>query len=156
MIQISLPDGSKKEFQRGSTPMEVAKSISEGFARNVISAQFNKNTVETSTPLNENGSLILYTFNDTEINNMTIPVTANIVGSYTNPAVKTDLTSGISNLTNQLIEIQKQKLLNQGKKEVSNLINDVIGGNQSKTDSLKKEQNILHINSLTLILKYNK
>jgi threonyl-tRNA synthetase len=66
MIQISLPDGSIKEFQRGSTPMDIAKSISEGFARNVISAQFNNNTVETSTPLNENGSLILYTFNDAE------------------------------------------------------------------------------------------
>ncbi len=66
MIQITLPDGSIKEFQRGSTPMDIAKSISEGFARNVISAQFNNETVETSTPLNENGSLILYTFNDTE------------------------------------------------------------------------------------------
>lgn len=66
MIQITLPDGSIKDFQRGSTPMDVAKSISEGFARNVISAQFNNNTVETSTPLYENGSLVLYTFNDAE------------------------------------------------------------------------------------------
>ncbi|WP_298288141.1 threonine--tRNA ligase [uncultured Lutibacter sp.] len=66
MIQITLPDGSKREFKRGSTPMDVAKSISEGFARNVISAQFNDTTIETSTPLNEDGSLILYTFNDTE------------------------------------------------------------------------------------------
>ncbi|MCL4146902.1 UNVERIFIED_CONTAM: hypothetical protein GTU68_039504 [Idotea baltica] len=44
--------------------MDVAKSISEGFARNVISADFNGTTVETSTPLTINGSLILYTFND--------------------------------------------------------------------------------------------
>lgn len=66
MIQLTLPDGSIKEFQRGSTPMDVAKSISEGFARNVISAQFNHNTIETSTPLYENGSLILYTFKDEE------------------------------------------------------------------------------------------
>ncbi len=66
MIQITLPDGSIKEFQGGSTPMDIAKNISEGFARNVISAQFNNNTVETSTPLNENGSLILYTFKDAE------------------------------------------------------------------------------------------
>lgn len=64
MIQITLPDGSIKEFQRGSTPMDVARNISEGFARNVISAKFNDQTVETSTPLNENGALILYTFND--------------------------------------------------------------------------------------------
>jgi threonyl-tRNA synthetase len=44
--------------------MDVAKSISEGFARNVISANFNGATVETSTPLTTDGSLILYTFND--------------------------------------------------------------------------------------------
>ena len=66
MIEITLPDGSKREFPKGSTPMDVAKNISEGFARNVISAKFNDKTVETSTPLTENGSLTLYTFNDAE------------------------------------------------------------------------------------------
>ncbi|KUO64798.1 MAG: threonine--tRNA ligase [Lutibacter sp. BRH_c52] len=66
MIQITLPDGSIKEFQKGSTPMDVAINISEGFARNVISAQFNGKTVEVSTPLNENGSLVLYTFDQEE------------------------------------------------------------------------------------------
>ena len=66
MIKITLPDGSIKEFQKGSTPMDVAISISEGFARNVISAQFNSKTVEVSTPLNENGNLVLYTFDQEE------------------------------------------------------------------------------------------
>ena len=46
--------------------MEVAKQISEGFARNVISANFNEVTIETSTPLFNDGSLILYTWNDKE------------------------------------------------------------------------------------------
>ncbi|MCL5246898.1 threonine--tRNA ligase [Cellulophaga sp. 20_2_10] len=66
MIKITLPDGTLKEFSKGSTPMDVAKSISEGFARNVISAKFNDTTVETVTPLTEDGSLVLYTWNDTE------------------------------------------------------------------------------------------
>ncbi len=66
MIRITLPDGSVKEFDAGVTPMDVAKSISEGLARNVISASFNKETVETSTPLTEDGSLILYTWRDDE------------------------------------------------------------------------------------------
>jgi len=66
MIQITLPDGTIKDFHRGSTPMDVAISISEGFARNVISAKFNDTTVESSTPLNENGKLTLFTFNDAE------------------------------------------------------------------------------------------
>ena len=64
MIKITLPDGSIKECAKLSTPMDVAKSISEGFARNVISAKFNDTIVETSTELNQDGSLVLYTWND--------------------------------------------------------------------------------------------
>ena len=66
MIKITLPDGSVKEFDKNVTPMDVAKSISEGFARNVISASFNDTTVETTTPLTTDGALILYTWNDKE------------------------------------------------------------------------------------------
>ncbi|AOW17308.1 threonine--tRNA ligase [Polaribacter vadi] len=64
MINITLPDGTIKEFEINSTPIDVAKSISEGFARNVISASFNGKTIETTTSLATDGSLILYTFND--------------------------------------------------------------------------------------------
>jgi len=66
MIKITLPDGSVKEFEKGTTPIEVAKSISEGLARNVISAKFNNTIVETVTSLETDGSLILYTWNDKE------------------------------------------------------------------------------------------
>ena len=64
MIKITLPDGSVKEFEQNSTAIDVAKSISEGLARNVISATFNEKTVETTTPLTTDGALILHTFND--------------------------------------------------------------------------------------------
>lgn len=64
MIQVTLPDGSIKAYEAGSTPMDVAKSISEGLARNVLSASYNGETIETSTPLTTNGSLVLYTWND--------------------------------------------------------------------------------------------
>jgi len=66
MIKITLPDGSVREFESNSTPMDVAKSISQGFARNVISANFNGTTVETSTPITTDGSLTLYTFDNPE------------------------------------------------------------------------------------------
>lgn len=66
MINITLPDGTVKEYQKGTTPMEVAMSISEGLARNVISAQFNDITIETKTPLNEDGALVLYTWKNDE------------------------------------------------------------------------------------------
>lgn len=66
MIKITLPDGSVKEFASGSTPFDVAKSISEGLARNIISASFNNTTIETTTPLTTDGSLVLYSWNDEE------------------------------------------------------------------------------------------
>ena len=53
-------------MKENATPMDVAKSISEGFARNVISANFNGTTIETVTPLTTDGSLVLYTWNDDE------------------------------------------------------------------------------------------
>ncbi|TDY07291.1 threonine--tRNA ligase [Meridianimaribacter flavus] len=64
MVNITLPDGSIKSFEGATTPIEVAKSISEGLARNVISAKFNDTTVETTTPITTDGSLVLYTWND--------------------------------------------------------------------------------------------
>ncbi|PRX53241.1 threonine--tRNA ligase [Flagellimonas meridianipacifica] len=66
MIKITLPDGAVKEVSNGSSPMDVAKSISEGLARNVISAKFNDSIVEVTTPLTTDGSLTLYTWNNTE------------------------------------------------------------------------------------------
>ena len=66
MIHITLPDGSIKAFEENVTPMDVAKSISEGLARNVISASFNGTTVETVTPLTTDGALVLYTWKDDE------------------------------------------------------------------------------------------
>ncbi len=66
MIQITLPDGSIKSFEKHSTAMDVAKSISEGLARNVISASFNGTTVETTTPLTTDGSLVLHTWKNDE------------------------------------------------------------------------------------------
>ncbi len=66
MIKITLPDGSIKEFEQGTTPMHVAKSISEGLARNIISAKFDDSIIETHTALTSDGKLILYTWKDDE------------------------------------------------------------------------------------------
>ena len=66
MIKITLPDGTIKEYSKNSSAIDVAKSISEGLARNVISAKFNGQTIETKTPLITDGSLILFTWNNPE------------------------------------------------------------------------------------------
>ncbi|MEN8825004.1 MAG: threonine--tRNA ligase [Wenyingzhuangia sp.] len=66
MINITLPDGSIRAYDKNSTPMDVAMSISHGLARNVISASFNGDTVETKTPLTTDGNLTLFTFDQPE------------------------------------------------------------------------------------------
>jgi threonyl-tRNA synthetase len=66
MIQITLPDGSVKEVAKDSSPFDVARNISEGLARAIISAKFNDTVVETSTPLTTDGTLVLYTFDNPE------------------------------------------------------------------------------------------
>ncbi len=76
---------------------------------------------------------------DNELENLTIPVTANIGGNYTSPNVTTDLTGGIKSLTTKLVEIQKQKLVNKGKDKAKDLIGGILSDNQEKRDSLKKE-----------------
>src|SRR5690606_23088848 len=64
MINITLPDGSIKQFESGVTPMDIALSISEGLARNVLSAIVNGNQVESTTPITTDASVQLLTWND--------------------------------------------------------------------------------------------
>lgn len=66
MIKITLPDGSVKEFQKGATPMDVAMSISEGLARNVLSAKVNEQIVDATRPIESDARLNLLTWNDAD------------------------------------------------------------------------------------------
>jgi len=63
--------------------------------------------------------------NDESLKEVTIPVTANIGGNFTSPTVTTDLSSSVKTLTTKLVEIQKQKLVNQGKDKAKDLLSDV-------------------------------
>jgi threonyl-tRNA synthetase len=63
-IEITLPDGSIKTVEKGTTPLNVAMSISEGLARNVLAAEVNGEVIDSMSPLNENSDLKLLTWND--------------------------------------------------------------------------------------------
>mgnify|MGYP000365232632 CR=1 FL=1 len=66
MIQIKFPDGAIRSYESGVTPFQIASSISEGLARNIISAKFNGKIIETVSQLIDNGDLTFYTWNDSE------------------------------------------------------------------------------------------
>ena len=58
MIDIHFPDKTTKSYKKGITPYEIAQSISEGLARNILSAEFNGETVESNTPLFKSGNIV--------------------------------------------------------------------------------------------------
>src|SRR5436190_4156991 len=64
MIKITFPDGAVREYPKGTTALEVAKSISEGLARKVLAASVNGQTWDASRPINDDASLQLLTWND--------------------------------------------------------------------------------------------
>jgi len=64
MINVTLPDGSVKQYAEGTTAIDVAKSISEGLARNVLSATIDGQVRDLLTPLTKDCTLRLNTWND--------------------------------------------------------------------------------------------
>lgn len=66
MINITLPDGTVKEFDKGATGLDIALSISEGLARNVLAAKVNGEIWDAFRPIEEDATVQLLTWNDPE------------------------------------------------------------------------------------------
>jgi len=64
MINITLPDGSIKQVESGTSSMDIAMEISEGLARNVLSASVNGEVWDANRPITTDSSLTLHTWND--------------------------------------------------------------------------------------------
>lgn len=87
--------------------------------------------------------------NDPEVNKISIPITANIAGNLSNPNITTDLTGGMSELTQQLLEMEKQKLIGKGKDKIDDVIGNILAGNSSstKTDSTRTKKDSAKANT---------
>ncbi len=64
MIKITLPDGAVREYAKGTSSMDVAKSISEALARKVLAAKVNGAVWDANRPMAEDSTLQLLTWND--------------------------------------------------------------------------------------------
>jgi len=64
MIKISFPDDSFREYNKGITAIDIAEDISLGLAKNVLSVDFEGETVEASTQINKNGKIKFFTWQD--------------------------------------------------------------------------------------------
>lgn len=93
---------------------------------------------------------------DNSLKSTKVPVTITINGLYSDPKIKTDLKTGVSDLTNKLIQIQKQKLITKGKNKAGDIVKDVIknkskdpvkdvidiiGGKKNKTNATDNKDN---------------
>lgn len=66
MINITLPDGAVRQYEPGTTALDIARSISEGLARKVLAAKVNGQVVDATRPITENATLQLLTWTDTD------------------------------------------------------------------------------------------
>ena len=64
MIEITFPDGAIKEYKKGISPIEIARSISNSLAKNLLSVSFNKKQIESSSILEESGSIEFHFWED--------------------------------------------------------------------------------------------
>jgi threonyl-tRNA synthetase len=65
-IDVSFPDGNVRKYDAGTTALQIAQSISEGLARNVLAAKVNDTVQDATLPLQQSCSLQLITWNDLE------------------------------------------------------------------------------------------
>jgi threonyl-tRNA synthetase len=66
MITVTFPDGNQRAYEPGTTAMDVAKSISHGLARNILSGSYDGQTIELNDALTHDGTLQFFTWNDSK------------------------------------------------------------------------------------------
>ena len=125
-----------KPFNLTYDDIDIVVSGSHGFDK---SLNYNLVFEVPAKYLGSDVNQLLGKINDPKVNTITIPVSANITGSYNNPKVQTDLKSAVSNLTKKLFEIEQEKILNQGKDKVNELLGGILGGTKKDTSETKTD-----------------
>ena len=148
MIQITFPDGSIRSYEERLTVMDVAKDISEGFARNVISAAFNDQVVETSTILDTDGRLVLYTWRDDEGKKAFWHSSAHVLAQALEalyPGVKLSIGPAIDNGFYYDVDLGESSISDKDFKSIEDKMLEIARGKHdfkmksvSKTDALDK------------------
>ena len=64
MINITLPDGAVRQYEKGISSLDIAKSIAEGLARKVLAASVNGQVWDATRPIHEDATIKLLTWND--------------------------------------------------------------------------------------------
>ena len=148
MIKITLPDGSIRNYENIVTAMDVARDISEGFARNVISAKFNGTIIETSSKLTTDGNLVLFTWNDEEGKNAFRHSTSHVLAQALEelyPEVKLSIGPAIENGFYYDVDLGEKTISEKDFKTIEDKMLEIARGKHefkmrsvSKADALNK------------------
>ncbi|MDD2488870.1 MAG: threonine--tRNA ligase [Bacteroidales bacterium] len=154
MINITLPDNSIKQFPQSITAMDIAKSISEGLARNVLSATVNGEVWDANRPINQDSSVKLNTWNDQEGKDTFWHSSAHLLASAINelypnakfgigPAIENgfyyDIDFGENQISPEDFTAIEQKMIELVKSETKIIRKDISKSDALKMFSAKKE-----------------
>ena len=156
MIKITLPDGSVREFSQGSSSLDVAKSISEGLARNVLAANVNGQVIDANRPINEDSTLQLLTWNDTEGKSTMWHSSAHLMAEaleFYFPGIKLAIGPPVNNgfyydvdlMDHSISEKDLEKIEQKMKECIQNSIKDFYENNEfNKLEKLMKVTEVLN------------
>ena len=147
MINITLPDGSVRQYEKGTTSMQIAESISSGLARNVLAAKVNGETWDSSRPIESDSTIALLTWRDKEGQKTFWHSSAHLLAEaleaiYGNvkfgigPAIETgfyyDIDTGDTELSSKDFAKIEQKMI-----ELARQKNEFVRTEVSKADAIK-------------------
>jgi threonyl-tRNA synthetase len=146
MIDITLPDGSVRQVEKGTSAMDIALSISEGLARNVLAAKVNDEVIDANRPMNDDATLQLLTWNDKDGKSTMWHSSAHIMAEaveFFYPGVKLAIGPPIKNgfyydidfLDQTITEVDLEKI-EQKMKELAKQKNQFIRKDVSKDEAI--------------------
>jgi threonyl-tRNA synthetase len=146
MINITLPDGSVRQVEKGTSAMDIALSISEGLARNVLAAKVNDEVIDANRPMNDDATLQLLTWNDKDGKSTMWHSSAHLMAEaveFYYPGVKLAIGPPIKNgfyydidfLDQTITELDLEKI-EQKMKELAKQKNQFIRKDVSKADAI--------------------
>ena len=150
MIKITLPDGAVKEYEAGTSALDVAKSISEGLARKVLAANINGEVWDATRPITTDATLKLLTWEDAEAKStfwhssahlMAEAVESKFSGAkfWVGPAIDNGLQKGFYydiDLGDNKLSEEDLLLLEKKMMELAKQNNTYLRGEKSKADAI--------------------
>ncbi|MCF8715402.1 AsmA family protein [Joostella atrarenae] len=128
---LTFEDGrvNVKPFNLKYKDIDIQVAGSHGFDKSI---DYNASFEVPAKYLGKDVTSLLAKLNDPEAENITVPVSATIGGTYSSPSISTNLSSTATELTKKLVTMQKDKLINQGSDKVKDALNSFLGGSKTK------------------------